>query len=116
STQGSRAGEAGRSDAEAPQRRVRIGAALAVGVHEVTRGEYAAFVAATGLAAGSSCWSFDGGAWKDTPGRSWRDPGYSQDDRHPAVCVSWDDAKAYAAWLSQGTGQRYRLLSESEWE
>lgn len=39
-----------------------------------------------------------------------------QSDRNPAVCISWDDAKAYVAWLSRRTGQSYRLLSESEWE
>lgn len=32
------------------------------------------------------------------------------------INVSWDDAKAYAEWLSQQTGNRYRLPSESEWE
>ena len=32
------------------------------------------------------------------------------------VCVSWRDAQAYVQWLSRKTRQRYRLLSESEWE
>jgi formylglycine-generating enzyme required for sulfatase activity len=32
------------------------------------------------------------------------------------VCVSFDDASAYAAWLSQTTGKKYRLLSEAEWQ
>lgn len=32
------------------------------------------------------------------------------------INVSWEDAKAYASWLSQKTGKRYRLLSEAEWE
>ena len=39
-----------------------------------------------------------------------------QDDRHPAVCVSWTDAKAYVDWLSSTTGKSYRLLSEAEYE
>lgn len=30
--------------------------------------------------------------------------------------MSWEDAQAYAAWLSAQTGCRYRLLSEAEWE
>ena len=34
----------------------------------------------------------------------------------PAIYVTWQDAKQYAAWLSQMTGQPYRLLSEAEWE
>jgi formylglycine-generating enzyme required for sulfatase activity len=48
--------------------------------------------------------------------RDWRSPGFAQDDRHPVVCVSWHDAKAYAAWLSSTTGKPYRLLSEAERE
>ena len=34
----------------------------------------------------------------------------------PVINVSWDEAKAYARWLSKETGKRYRLPSESEWE
>ena len=36
--------------------------------------------------------------------------------RRPVINVSWDDAQAYAAWLSRQTGGMYRLLSEAEWE
>jgi formylglycine-generating enzyme required for sulfatase activity len=32
------------------------------------------------------------------------------------VCINWDDAKAYVAWLSKTTGKEYRLLSEAERE
>jgi formylglycine-generating enzyme required for sulfatase activity len=39
-----------------------------------------------------------------------------QDTTEPASCINWHDAKAYVAWLSQKTGQSYRLLSEAEWE
>ena len=34
----------------------------------------------------------------------------------PVINVSWEDARAYAAWLSRKTGEGYRLLSEAEWE
>jgi formylglycine-generating enzyme required for sulfatase activity len=37
-------------------------------------------------------------------------------NNHPVINVIWDDAKAYAAWLSQKTGKTYRLLSEAERE
>jgi formylglycine-generating enzyme required for sulfatase activity len=36
--------------------------------------------------------------------------------RAPVTGVSWEDAKAYTAWLSQETGNAYRLLTEAEWE
>jgi formylglycine-generating enzyme required for sulfatase activity len=34
----------------------------------------------------------------------------------PVINVSWLDARQYVAWLSQSTGQHYRLLTEAEWE
>ena len=43
-------------------------------------------------------------------------PGFIQSDDHPVVCVNWYDARAYTRWLSQETGEEYRLLSEAEWE
>ena len=46
----------------------------------------------------------------------WRHPPFPQTDRHPVVNVSWNDAKAYVAWLSQTTERQYRLPSEAEWE
>ena len=47
---------------------------------------------------------------------NWRQPGYESNDTHPVVCVSWNDAVAYAAWLSQQTARSYRLPTEAEWE
>ncbi len=37
-------------------------------------------------------------------------------EKQPVVNVSWDDAVAYAEWLSQKTDKEYRLPRESEWE
>jgi len=34
----------------------------------------------------------------------------------PVVGISWDDAGAYCAWLSEQTGERYALPSEAQWE
>ena len=47
--------------------------------------------------------------------RTWSAPGFAQTDSHPAVCVSYEDARAYAQWLSTRTGETYRLPSASEW-
>ena len=101
---------------EGPMHRVTFAHPFAVGVHEVTRGEFARFVEATGRSMGDACWTAEGGKHEERPGRHWKSPGYSQTDAHPVVCVSWEDAQAYVAWLSEETGAAYRLLSESEWE
>ncbi len=104
-------------DDERPRHRVTLDR-FALGVHEVTRDEYAAFVAATDRGAGDRCYAFDGDDegldWRSEA--SWRSPGYPQTGDHPAVCVNWEDAQAYARWLSAETGKTYRLPSEAEWE
>ncbi len=113
---GSPSSEEGRDGDEGPVHRVAIPSPFAIGVHEVTRGEFARFISATGRSTGDSCWIYEDGGWVERSGRNWRSPGFSQGDSHPAVCVSWDDAQAYAAWLSRETGESYRLPSEAEWE
>ena len=65
---------------------------------------------------GGGCIVYTPTELKQESDRGWRDPGFSENDRHPVVCVSWDDAKAYAAWLSRKTSKPYRLLSEAERE
>jgi len=115
-TMGSPPSEKGRFDNEGPVHRVNIAYSFAVGVLEVTRGEYSHFVSAAGHSYKDSCWTFEGGEVKERSGRDWRRPGFSQTGRDPVVCVSWGDAQGYVRWLSGKTGKRYRLLSESEWE
>jgi formylglycine-generating enzyme required for sulfatase activity len=39
-----------------------------------------------------------------------------QQDDHPVVCVTWQDAQDYIVWLTKKSGQKFRLLSESEYE
>ncbi len=55
--------------------------------------------------------------WSRTRRFAWADgvPPEGRGD-HPVVLVSRGDAEAYAAWLSQTTGERWRLPTELEWE
>jgi formylglycine-generating enzyme required for sulfatase activity len=104
---------------EQPQHGVIV-PGFALGKHAVTRGEFAAFIRASGYqtdadkALGCSVWG--NGSYKRTAERNWLNSGLAQSDDHPAVCVSWNDAVAYAQWLSQSTGRNYRLPSEAERE
>jgi formylglycine-generating enzyme required for sulfatase activity len=99
---------------EQPQHWVGIGKPYAISTTPVTVDEFASFVAAKGREV-QGCDTYDG-AWKHRTERSWKDPGFSQTGTHPVVCVSSNDAAAYAGWLSTQTGHKYRLPSASEWE
>lgn len=96
-TMGSPESEPGRQKDETRQA-VLIPRGFAAGRYAVTFREWGACVA-------------DGSCGGYTPS----DEGWGRNDR-PVIDVSWNDAKAYAAWLSKKTGKSYRLLSESERE
>lgn len=96
---GSPSSEEGRFDDEGPQHQVTFSSAFAVGRFPLTRDEYIWFASET-----------------SRPFIPVANPGFAQTGRDPVVNVSWDDAKAYVAWLSGKTGHTYRLLSESEYE
>ena len=115
-TMGSPEDEPKRVNENEDQVRVSIAKPFAVGKFAVTRGEFAAFAAATNHKPDGGCYVRTGTEWKEQPDRSWRSPGFAQDDRHPVTCVNWNDAKAYVSWLSSKTGKTYRLLSEAERE
>ena len=104
---------------EQPAREVIVARAFAMERTEVTRGEFARFVAATGWKPDGPC-SFlaegIGAQWAADAAHDWRHPGFAQTDTHPVVCVNLADATAYAAWLSAETGRRFRLPSNTEWE
>jgi formylglycine-generating enzyme required for sulfatase activity len=103
---------------EGPERMVTIPKAFALGRYEITVGQFADFIAATGQEPEVDECSMWVMTEMSTPNRTWRDPGYKRSVRNDeaVVCVSWRDARAYAAWLSGVTGQRYRLPTEAEWE
>lgn len=95
---GSPEDEPERVSTESPQHEVRISNPFAVSRCAITFGEWDAYVSETG-----------GTAYKP------EDEGWGR-ARHPVINVNWDDAGAYAAWLSDKSGKPYRLLTEAEWE
>ena len=89
------------------------GSIVALGRYEVMLGEYRAFAATTGAGAATGCLGMSYTDGTDSE-RSWRNPGFSQTDRHPVTCVSLDDAQAYLSWLSRTSGVPYRLPTWAE--
>lgn len=80
---------------------------------EVSRADYAEFARRTNRGPGRCRNSLSPLRIFDR--RGWSDPGFRQSASDPAVCVSFDDARAYASWLSRKVGATYRLPSKSEW-
>ncbi len=101
--------------ADAPQQDVSV-QAFALGKFEVTIAEFAAFVDATGYDVPPGCQLFNVMGPIADPEASWRRPGFQLSDTAPALCVTWDDAVAYTEWLSDVTGEAYRLPTEAEWD
>jgi formylglycine-generating enzyme required for sulfatase activity len=109
---------------EHPQHAVNIGRSFALGKYHVTREEFATFVRDTGYSTWGGCTLFANHRYEQRADAGWQNPGFTQTDRDPVVCVRWQDAKAYIAWLNERSrGQSptrrddpYRLPSEAEWE
>ncbi len=80
---------------ERPRHTVKV-ERFAMSKHEITFAEYERFAAATG--------------------RKLPDNLYLEKTTHPVFFVTWDDAFYYAKWLSDQTGQKYRIPSEAQWE
>jgi len=107
-------------DYEKPAHTVSV-KSFAMGKYEVTRGEFKKFVEATNYQTdaeneGNGCAVIYGSDWDINDRLNWKNPSFKQDDKHPVVCVSWNDAKNYARWLSEQTGKSYHLPSEAQWE
>ena len=87
-----------------PQHLITIRYKLAIAKSDVTRDEYAQFVAETNRPDPDSCVTLDASGNFIATNGNWHSPGFPQTGRDPVVCVSWDDAQDYVAWLSAKTG------------
>jgi hypothetical protein len=92
------------------QREVRV-APFSLAQRAVTHGEFAAFLEASGYRAQQSDQGNDADCQAEASEMT-IEPTSSE----PAVCVSWSEASAYVAWLSETSGLRFRLPSAVEWE
>jgi formylglycine-generating enzyme required for sulfatase activity len=105
------------------QHQVKLTKSFYLGVNEVTVGQFRKFVEVENYKTdaerdGKGGWGYDAetGEFSQDSKYSWRNPGFEQDDKHPVVNVSWNDAVAFCEWLSRVEGRDYRLPTEAEWE
>lgn len=110
-------------DAELPRHKTLIQHSFFMGMYEVTVGEFTKFVEASGFHTeaeksnqGGLGFDSDTGLFSRTKAYTWRNPGWAQDENHPVVNLSWNDAVSFARWLSDKEHMLYRLPTEAEWE
>lgn len=101
-----------------------------MGQTPVTRGMFRNFVEAENYrteaerAGSGRSMNIETERWEDAEGVSWKSPGLEQQEDHPVVYVSWNDAMAFCGWLTRTErtagrlpeGYEYRLPGEAEWE
>jgi formylglycine-generating enzyme required for sulfatase activity len=120
-TMGSPAGEPGRLNDET-RHRVRLTRRYFMQSTEVTVGQFEQFVQSTGYKTeaekAGGCWTAgDGRRWTKKQGTSWKKPGLMSVEKNlPVICVTWNDAAAFAQWLGRKERRTYRLPTEAEWE
>ena len=117
-------GERDASDYERPAHAIRFARGFGMSIREISVGQYRRFIAATGHRTRASRRGFSmvyderSNNFVRRSGADWHTDylGRPADDGLPVVHVSARDAQAYADWLSEQTGHRYRLPSEAEFE
>ena len=107
---------------EWPRHKVRITKSFYMGQHEVTLGQFTAFLRDAGYKIDAerdgkpmTGYGKNGEIIESTAFRPWA-PGWNIEPDHPVGYVSWNDAVAFCDWLSRKEGKKYRLPTEAEWE
>ncbi|MCH9699357.1 MAG: SUMF1/EgtB/PvdO family nonheme iron enzyme [Gammaproteobacteria bacterium] len=109
--------EKDRDSDEGLQHRIEISKPFALSRYEVTVEQFKSYVTAAKPDIETGCRSYKSGTWKKADNASWQNPGFSQNTKHPVLCVNWNDVQDYINWLNQQTSaNNYRLPTEAEWE
>lgn len=112
------------SEDEKPIHRVTL-SDFSIGKYEVTVEQFAAFINdnayKTDADKQGSSYVWTGSSYEEKKGVNWKCDVSGkirpkEEYTHPVIHVSWNDATAYAQWLSNKTSKKYRLPTEAEWE
>jgi uncharacterized protein (TIGR02996 family) len=119
---GSPIDEQGR-DLDEEEHEVRLTRPFYLAAHPVTIRQFGRFAEATGYETlnergelAIAGWYAQTQAWQRQPAYSWYNPGWSQADDEPVVCLDYADAQAFCQWLAGVERRPYRLPTEAEWE
>ncbi len=107
---------------EYPFHKVRISRPFYMSSTEVTVGQFQKFVDETGYvtdaedAGGGQVFNTRDGQFEAKPGSTWKNPGWKISPDQPVTMVSYNDAQAFAEWLTAKEKLPYKLPTEAQWE
>ncbi|MGD0091265.1 MAG: bifunctional serine/threonine-protein kinase/formylglycine-generating enzyme family protein, partial [Planctomycetota bacterium] len=110
-----------------PGHKVQISQPFYIGKYDVTVAQFRAFADATKFRTDAETSNMGStvkdGKSQELPGVNWRNPGFKQDDNHPACVVTWHDAQEFCKWATANhrdteTQRKWtvRLPTETEWQ
>ena len=105
---------------EKPVHKVKISKPFYLGKYEITVAQFRAFADATKFQTDAEKknkgFTVKDGNMQEVSGVNWRNPGFKQEDGHPVVVVTWNDAQEFCKWTKKLAGRTVRLPTEAEWE
>ncbi|CAH0535789.1 Hercynine oxygenase [Vibrio stylophorae] len=102
------------------EQKVKVPGSYSISSTPVTVNQFKQFVDNTGYITqaekGQGCNAINNGESVTQSSQNWKNPGFAVKNSMPVVCITQNDAKAYAQWLTKQSGYQYQLPSDIQWE